>query len=117
MSVVVVEQLTGVRIQEPEARSRRRDLLGGTEVLDVAIEGFAPSLGVAVAGVADVTASGGPGLVVWFAVGFESGAEAFEEAGQGVAVPFFERVGVQGDARAPALFGHDLDDSWRAGPG
>ena len=75
-------------------------------MLDVAIEGLAPSLGVPVAGVADVTAPRGPGLVVLIAVDLEAGAQAFEEPGQGVAVPLFEGVGVEGDAGAPALVGH-----------
>jgi len=87
--------------------------------LDVAIEGLAPSLGVPVAGVADVTAPRGPGLVVLVAVGLEAGAQAFEEPGEGVAVPLFEGVGVEGDAGAAALVGHHgdfLDDVRVQGP-
>lgn len=106
-SAVVFEQFAGVWVQESEARSRQGGVLGGADVLDVAIEGLASSPGVHVAGVTDVTAPCGPGLVVWFAVGLESAAHPFEEAWQGVAVPFLERVGVQRDARAPTLVRHN----------
>lgn len=55
-SVIAVEQLTRVGVQESEPQSHRGDLLGGTQVLDVAIEGLVASPSVSVAGVADVPA-------------------------------------------------------------
>ncbi len=60
--------------------------------MDVAIERLAAASGLSVASVAGVAAAGGPGLVVLVAVGLEASAQAFEETGEGVAVPFFEGV-------------------------
>ena len=68
-----------------------------------------PVLGVSVVNVAVVAGASGPRVVVLVAVGFEAATRALEEAGEGVAVPFLECVGVEGVAGAAALVGEDGD--------
>lgn len=85
------------------------DVLRGPERVHVGLVQGVPVAGVCGVHVARVAGSAGWGLVVVFAVAFQSGLEAVLEAGGGVAVPVLEPVRVEDDAGAATLVGEDGD--------
>lgn len=104
-----VQQFPGLGVEKGESRSCGGDQFRGAEAPYVVGEGSVPPLGVAVAGVADLTASGRPSLVVLVAVALQASAQALKETGQGVAVPFLQAVAIGGDAGTSALVGKDSE--------
>lgn len=74
----------------------------GGDVLDERVMALPEGVG---AGMADLSAAAGGGVVLGFAVGFQAGPQAFGEGGQGVAVPVFEGVAGEGEQGGAALVG------------
>ena len=80
-----------------------------TAVGDVCVEELLPVTCRLLAVAAGVARLGGPARVVFVAAVLGAGLEAFEEAGDAEAVPFFEGAAGGVDAGASALVGEDGD--------